>query len=459
MADNLSIVCNSCMYAVKASERNAHYRSEWHRYNVKRQVANLPPMPLDIFDSKLTALKTKQGEEAQERASHYCALCNKSSASAAGHAQHITSKMHLKRVTKKEISASTSASSSLPQDVNGKKNSKNRNAVESRESAGRPQLSNTFAHMDITKNEGEDAEAEEEDDEEAPELVDADSDDQTFTRQQQKKTTGGIVYAGPTKKLVKVNKQVPKQQEEDDFEIDESKSIPLMSCLFCNRSFSTVDKSLQHMLKAHGFFVPFTEYLVDMNGLLKYLGAKVGAGRVCLWCNAPSFGDVRAIQQHMIDKDHCKINFDDEEEEFVEYYRFPGDEMDEDYEGDEGDEGDETDEYESGYPKRGIRDLNSANELVLASGAILGHRDYRRVYNQNVRPETELQASDRAHRLLIGGARTSGQLIASSRAELKKTHNERQHHTKAFKNAVKNRLAHEYRANQQKHFVDQTGVY
>jgi len=191
-----------------------------------------------------------------------------------------------------------------------------------------------------------------------------------------------------------------------------------------------------------------------MNSLLKYLGAKVGAGRVCLWCNGTSFGDVRAIQQHMIDKGHCKINLDDDDEEFLEYYRFPSDEMEEEGD-DEGDEG-EDDEEEYRIPKRGM-DLNNANELVLANGAILGHREHRRVYRQNTRPETELETSDKAHKLLLGPGH-SGQLIAS-RAEQKKRYSEQLHHTKSFKNAVKSRLAHEYRANQQKHFVDQTGVY
>jgi pre-60S factor REI1 len=415
------------MHPVKAAERNNHYRGEWHRYNVKRQVAGLPPMPLDVFDSKLRALKMKQGEEAQERASHYCAICNKSCASGPAFSQHINSKLHLKRATKKDTRAQ--ANISLPDEIAQVRN------VETKEGANQqPRLSSAFARMDVKRE--DDAE-----EEEVPDLVEADDSDD-----QRAQARSGIVYSGPKKKIVKVVKRI---QSEDEFEFDEAKSIPIMSCLFCNRSFSTVDKSLQHMLKMHGFFIPFTEYLIDMNALLKYLGAKIGAGRVCLWCNGTSFGDVRAIQQHMIDKGHCKMNLDDDDEEFLEYYRFPSDEMDEGE--DEGDEGDYV-------PRRGLRDVNQANELILANGAILGHREYRRVYRQNTRPESELEASDRAHRLLLGAAGHSGQLVAS-RAEQKKYYSERQHHTKAFKNAVKSRLAHEYRANQQKHFVDQTGVY
>jgi pre-60S factor REI1 len=37
------------------------------------------------------------------------------------------------------------------------------------------------------------------------------------------------------------------------------------------------------MLKQHGFFIPFVENLVDLEGLLTYLGEKIGIGHVCLW--------------------------------------------------------------------------------------------------------------------------------------------------------------------------------
>jgi len=409
------------MYAVKAAERTSHYRGDWHRYNVKRQVAGLPPMPLADFDLKLSALKSQQGREEQARAEHLCEVCNKTCASAAAYAQHLNSKTHLKRVMRKE-----------------QRGVMNVSQQEEGDNETVPVEQSTFSQF-----------GEQEDD--LPELEVAD--------QANRAQKTGITYLEPQKKLVKVKRE---SKQEAEFEFDESKAIPLMTCLFCPRSFTTVDKSLQHMLKAHGFFVPFTEYLIDMNGLLKYLGAKVGMGRVCLWCNGTSFSDVRAIQQHMKDKGHCKLKLDDDDDEFLEFYRFPDDEcLDEEDEGDEGDEGDEEEENEikHPHPRRGMKDLNDANELVLADGSILGHREHRRIYKQNLRPETLLEAEDRMKNLrLLGGPGNGGQLVVS-KAEKQKRFNEKDTMSRQHRLAVKNRLSHEFRANNMKHFVDSTGVY
>jgi len=226
MNEGPSIVCNACAYAVKAADRSSHYRSEWHRYNVKRQVSGLAPLPSDVFEMKLAALKTKQGEEAQEKAAHYCAVCNKTCASGPAYTQHINSKLHLKRASNKESHNQPKGGAKEP------------------------------APVRIVAA----AESDDDDGDEPPELV-ADEPVRPAGRT-------GIVYAEPKKKVVKVKQR--EQEDEDDYEIDESKSIPVKTCLFCNRKFSTIDRSLQHMLKFHGFFVPFTEHLTDMNSFLSF---------------------------------------------------------------------------------------------------------------------------------------------------------------------------------------------
>ena len=40
-----------------------------------------------------------------------------------------------------------------------------------------------------------------------------------------------------------------------------------------------------------------------------WTGRKVSYLRMCLWCNKHSrvFPEVRAVQQHMVDKGHCKL--------------------------------------------------------------------------------------------------------------------------------------------------------
>lgn len=112
--------------------------------------------------------------------------------------------------------------------------------------------------------------------------------------------------------------------EEDDFEYDESKALPSTSCLFCPAKHDTYEANLQHMA-SHGFFIQDSEYCVDPEGLLNYLGMKVGCGGVCVYCNKKSkyFRTLDAVRKHMNEKQHCKYTLDgDEILEFLDFYDY-----------------------------------------------------------------------------------------------------------------------------------------
>jgi pre-60S factor REI1 len=45
--------CLACQVAFQSAEgQRNHYKSDWHRYNLKRKVVTLPPVTLDQFNSK-----------------------------------------------------------------------------------------------------------------------------------------------------------------------------------------------------------------------------------------------------------------------------------------------------------------------------------------------------------------------------------------------------------------------
>lgn len=67
--------------------------------------------------------------------------------------------------------------------------------------------------------------------------------------------------------------------------IDESKGIPLTECFFCDHKSNTVEEKCEHMAKLHSFFIPDMEHCTDLEGLLKFLGIKLGVYHVCLWCS------------------------------------------------------------------------------------------------------------------------------------------------------------------------------
>jgi pre-60S factor REI1 len=81
------------------------------------------------------------------------------------------------------------------------------------------------------------------------------------------------------------------------------------------------------MTKEHGLFIPDLEYVTDLEGLIKYLGEKVAVGNICLWCNGKgkAFHSIYAVQQHMEQMGHCKILYEDNEEEYEDFYDFSRD--------------------------------------------------------------------------------------------------------------------------------------
>jgi pre-60S factor REI1 len=99
-------------------------------------------------------------------------------------------------------------------------------------------------------------------------------------------------------------------------------------CLFCTHRSTTIEACLQHMSTLHSFFIPDQDYLSDMSGLLAYLGEKIVVGNICLYCPGGSreFGSVEAVRRHMIDKSHCKMAFetDDDRIEVSDFYTYEG---------------------------------------------------------------------------------------------------------------------------------------
>lgn len=70
----------------------------------------------------------------------------------------------------------------------------------------------------------------------------------------------------------------------------------------------------------HSFIIPDADCLIDLKGLLGYIATRIQVGRLCLLCSK-QFHNGQACQQHMLDKAHCIINMEDEDE-YLDYYDF-----------------------------------------------------------------------------------------------------------------------------------------
>ncbi|KAF9910058.1 hypothetical protein EC991_007389 [Linnemannia zychae] len=106
-------------------------------------------------------------------------------------------------------------------------------------------------------------------------------------------------------------------------------------CLFCSHESTDAPSNYGHMRTSHGFFLPSSERLIDLEGMLAYLADKLVENLDCLWCT-PSvfstqlkpdqelnsrFANLASVRRHMVDKGHCKLAMEHgAEREYADFY-------------------------------------------------------------------------------------------------------------------------------------------
>lgn len=400
--------CNSCAVAFRNSDtQRTHMRSDWHRYNLKRKVADLPPVSADDFNQKvLSAQATSTAAQEQAAFSKLCTVCQKTYYSENAYQNHISSQKHRLKLL----------------------------------SAGRKQPPSGEDKPKQTNGEAIPPEAEAE--------------------------FEGVV-AGMTKTSL-TDDAVPRRPSAPPPGVDREEhplsppktvpaSVPLSRCLFCNYDSPSVKLSVTHMERIHGLFIPEQNYLVDLDGLIGYLQAKVHENHECIKCHKLK-GTAPAVQTHMRDKSHCTIAFEQEEEmiEIGQFYDFSStysdneaDSSDEDVdEGAKAEDGWETDSDDSSIASEEITSIpnddrteayermrlhrhhsntveqrhknvdgyhshahhhNNAvfydeHEMYLPSGRVAGHRSLKKYFRQNLHNyPSQAERIARAQKLLRDG--------------------------------------------------------
>lgn len=92
--------CLNCRVRFKdANLQRDHYKTDWHRYNLKRKVAELPPVTAEEFQKRVIQQKLAVALSAQETV-FYCMPCGKHFGSEKSHDNHLNSKKHKDSVAK-----------------------------------------------------------------------------------------------------------------------------------------------------------------------------------------------------------------------------------------------------------------------------------------------------------------------------------------------------------------------
>lgn len=401
--------CITCRVLFHDPElQREHYKCDWHRYNLKRKVAGLQPVTNEEFEDRVNQHRAMAADETPDK-TQYCKCCSKSFSTKNAYENHLNSKKHKQAVER------TEEREDIKKDTDDAKMSDSDSFVKIEDIGNLEAKENESEGKFVILNAGS-SEPDEE-------YVDTDSDVEEI--------------------------------DSDDWEEYHVKGqeslIKPSNCLFCEHHSRTILKNLKHMSKEHSFFIPDIEFCVDIKGLLLYLGEKISQGYMCLWCNEKgrTFYSMEAARSHMIDKGHCKMLHEGLAlAEYSDYYdystSYPEQEVDKN-------EADVEMEEEVDAPTA----LNEEDyQLVLPSGAVVGHRSLMRYYKQNLSTNSTalVKKSDRRLHRVLGQYRALGWAPQEEEAASKRARDI--HYMKRLQAKLSTKL--QFKANKfQKHYRPQ----
>jgi pre-60S factor REI1 len=299
--------CNTCQVAFRSSDlQRAHMQTDWHRYNLKRRVASLPPLSSEIFTEKVLANKADAAATAAKASfEKSCTICQKTYFSENAHNNHLNSQKHRTNVMKAGRNAQNDDTASVSGSM-----------VSSAFSLGE-----SMAESDVTVS----GDAEKEFSEVVDGIKNADLNGEPPVAGRPSRPHHSSAEVRPEHPLSPTDTNESTANEDGSSVAASAKapSDPLLDCLFCNYKSPSFDLNVNHMGRFHGMFVPEREFLTEPENLIKYLHDKIHINNECLKCHK-MLHTPAGIQTHMRDRGHCMIAFESDAElvEVGQFYDF-----------------------------------------------------------------------------------------------------------------------------------------
>ena len=100
----LQFTCITCTVGFQNADlQRDHYKTDWHRYNLKRKVASLPPVTKADFEGRLAKHAADQAKANKISSNDYCVACSKNFSTDKAYNNHIKSKKHIEAAKKFEM--------------------------------------------------------------------------------------------------------------------------------------------------------------------------------------------------------------------------------------------------------------------------------------------------------------------------------------------------------------------
>lgn len=287
--------CNSCGTEFKTSDlQRYHMKTEWHRYNLKRRMAQLPPITSDEFAEKLQM--SKQEQETNPVDEFGFAMLNSSNdyskQSRKKHHHHNHNHNHHDSYGAEKELGIFNSKVKISQDYKRDELELKR-IVSETESIG-----SEFSQLSFDT-----------------EYNNTDLDEETVSEYSfTSESNFGSDYS----------------TEEDETDDNGSRigegvdnSLSHTCCLYCGIDNKEVERNIRHMFRSHGLYIPERSYLVDLPGLLDFLINTIVVDYACLCCNYVG-KSLKSIRDHMNSKRHCRMPYETsfEKDMFAPFYDY-----------------------------------------------------------------------------------------------------------------------------------------
>lgn len=407
-------------------------RTDWHRYNLKRRVAQLPCILLDVFAEKVLELQRQADEEGEEEDEF------------GFHVNHRRKSGGERQLTKKDLK-------NLAR-LEAKRDRHTNTTTSSTERAHSPATSVASELSEFSL--GESVHYSE---------VDSNID-----------TSSDYNYSDSTHSDWDSMRDSDEESEnssdgENQHDEEATEVFPNTFCFYCGKNNEEIENNIRHMSHRHGLYIPERTYLVDLDGLLTFLNEVVTLDHECLVCGFLG-KSLESIRQHIHSKGHCRIPYESREEKAIvaEFYNFRVDAKptaltsskkvsfrevpDTEYVDvvPEGEEVDDLSDSNGVYDNYTTGQLDATGvELTLPTGSKVGHRSMVKYYRQNLPLPREFPESNKTVALVdrrFAPGLTSGQITRQEKDMKRLEAKARNVHMRKTKSK---------RANFQAHFRDE----
>lgn len=365
-----SFTCNTCgIRFVTADLQRQHMKTDWHRYNLKRRVAQLPSISSEMFAEKVLSQTNQSDEEDEE--DEYGFYINRRKSSKGS-----------KQLTKKFLKQQAK--------VNELRRARGEDEESHIRAVSPVSISSEFSQFSLGDSEHL--------------SVNNDTD------------TGSELNFTDTSEFTDLDVTDDEDYTDSDMESNEELGVsPISHCFFCGVNNKEIEANVKHMFNSHGLYIPERSYLVDLEGLLAFLSEIFTADLECLVCGFLG-KNLEGIRQHLRTKGHCRVPYESKEEKatIAEFYDFNVDDSATKSksnkkvtftESGDTDDGVLVDVASSSEIDDSHANINSnysvvhvdrsGVELVLPTGSRIGHRSMARYYRQNIALPTDLAESEK----------------------------------------------------------------